>query len=165
MWKHNTFGDIIEEEGDFVGYVAYALYKQQKVKWIYNYKDKTGDYPTPSQIETYFTSFHSTPECIDKYRDDAERMLNEYIDFSFSEELSAYQEAVKEDEIVKAVHKPFWTGVRENVVAGIVASLLTGLLSIGLWLHSEMKSAERRADLIDRIPVAEEMKEFLKDSK
>lgn len=165
MWKHNTFGDIIEEEGDFVGYVAYALYKEQKVKWIHAYKEKTGDYPTPSQIETYFNTFHSSPDCIHKFRQDAERMLNEYIDFSFSEELAAYQESVKEEAIVKAVHKPFWTGVKENVVAGIVASLLTGSLSIGLWLHSEMKSAERRADLIDRFPVADEIKELLKESQ
>ncbi|MEZ8060480.1 MULTISPECIES: hypothetical protein [Vibrio] len=161
MWKHNTFGDIIEEEGDFVGYVAYALYKEQKVKWIHNYKDTTGDYPTPTQIETYFNSFHSSQDCIDKYREDAERMLNEYIDFSFSEELEAYQEAVKEEAIVQAVHKPFWTGVKENVVAGIVASVITGTISIGLWLHSEMKSAERRAEIFERIPVSEEVKQFL----
>ncbi|NVJ61835.1 MAG: hypothetical protein HWE27_15690 [Gammaproteobacteria bacterium] len=165
MWKHNTFGDIIEEEGDFVGYVAYALYKEQKVKWIHAYKDKTGEFPTPTQIEIYFNTFHSSQDCIDKFRDDAERMLNEYIDFSFSEELQAYQEAVKDEAIVQAVHKPFWTGVKENVVAGIVASVITGIISIGLWLHSEMKSAERRADLIDRFPVAEEFKQLLKDTE
>ncbi|MFS1930556.1 hypothetical protein BCU25_016310 [Vibrio cyclitrophicus] len=164
MWKHNTFGDIIEEEGDFVGYVAYALYKEQKVKWIHAYKEKTGEFPTPTQIEVYFNTFHSSQDCIDKFREDAERMLNGYINYSFAEELDAYREHVKNEAIVQQVHKPFWVGVRENVVAGIVASIITGIISIGLWLHSEMKSAERRADLIDRMPIVEEVKEILKNN-
>ncbi|EPJ1367633.1 hypothetical protein ACTEZJ_001517 [Vibrio fluvialis] len=164
MWKHNTFCDIIEEEGDFVGYVAYALYKEQKVKWINAYKDKTGDYPTPTQVEVYFNTFHSSQGCLDKYREDAERMLNDYIDFSFSEELAAYQEAVKEEAIVKAVHKPFKVSVWENLASGLIASLITAAFSVGLWLYTEMKTEQRRADLIDRVPVAEEIKQLLKDS-
>lgn len=164
MWKHNTFCDIIEEEGDFVGYVAYALYKKQKVNWINAYKDKTGDYPTPTQVEVYFNTFHSSQGCLDKYREDAERMLNEYIDFSFSEELAAYQEAVKDEAIVKAVHKPFKVSVWENLASGLIASFITAFFSVGLWLYTEMKTEQRRADLIDRVPVAEEVKQLLKDA-
>ena len=164
MWSHNSFGDIVEGDGDFVGYVAYSLYKDEKVKWIHNFKAQNGDYPTPTQIDCYFTSYNSSPERIEKYRDDAERMLNDYFDFSFSEELNAYKDVVKEEAIIKEVHKPFKTAVWENLASGLIASFITATLSLGLWLYSEMKSAERRADLIDRIPAAEEVKDILRDS-
>ncbi|MFA0438620.1 hypothetical protein AB4560_01605 [Vibrio sp. 10N.222.51.C12] len=149
MWKHNTFGDIIEEEGDFVGYVAYALYKEQKVKWIHNYKDTNGDFPTPTQIETYFNSFHSSQDCIDKFREDAERILNEYIDFSFSEELDAYREHVKNEAIVQQVHKPFSKSVWENLTAALLASAIIATGSILYWQSFEKKEMERRLAVLE----------------
>ncbi|HAS6018120.1 TPA: hypothetical protein ACGUVV_004308 [Vibrio vulnificus] len=164
MWKHNAFGDIVKEDKDFVGHVAYSLYKDKKVKWIKDYHNKNGDYPDPKDIHDFFTSFHSSKESIDKFREDAERMLNEYIDFSFSEELAAYKEAVKDEAIVKAVHKPFKVSVWENLASGLIASFITAFFSLGLWLYTEMKTEQRRADLIDRSPVAEEVKQILKDS-
>ncbi|HCG5937828.1 hypothetical protein ACSTLF_16245 [Vibrio parahaemolyticus] len=149
MWKHNTFGDIIEEEGDFVGYVAYALYKEQKVKWIHAYKDKTGEYPTPTQIEVYFNTFHSSQDCINKFRADAERMLNEYIDFSFSEELEAYQEVVKEEEIVQAVHKPFKVAVWENLTAALIASAIIAVGSVMYWQNFEREAMESKIKILE----------------
>ena len=149
MWKHNTFGDIIEEEGDFVGYVAYALYKEQKVKWIHTYKEKTGEFPTPTQIEVYFNTFHSSQDCIDKYREDAERMLNDYFDYSFSEELNVYREQVKNEAIVQQVHKPFLKSVWENLTAAILASAIIATGSILYWQSFEKKEMERRLAVLE----------------
>lgn len=41
MWSHRIFDDLIEDENDFVGKVAYSIYKQEKVSWINDFIDKT----------------------------------------------------------------------------------------------------------------------------
>ncbi|WP_415720318.1 hypothetical protein [Photobacterium ganghwense] len=161
MWKHNTFGDMVEGDGDFVGFIAYSLYKEQKVKWIKAYKDRNGEYPSSDEIDTFFTHYQSSPDCVNKYRDDAERMLNDYFDFCFSEELNSYKQTVKEEAIIETINKPFKTAVMENLTAGIVASVLTAFFSVSIWLYSEMKSSERRAEILKHMPISEEVKKLV----
>lgn len=163
MWAHNTYGDMVEGDGDFVGFVAYSLYKEQKVKWIKAHKAKTGKFPTSDEIHDFFTHYQSSPDCVAKYREDAERMLNDYFDFCFSEELNVYKETVKEEAIVQRVHKPFKVSVWENLAAGLIASFITIVLSMTFWLYSEMKSSERREELLKSAPIAEELKQLINE--
>ena len=39
---------------------------------------------------------------------------NDFIRLTLSEELTAYKEALKDDEILKQIQKPFWTAVKEK---------------------------------------------------
>ncbi|MBY8212910.1 hypothetical protein KW517_02620 [Vibrio fluvialis] len=151
MWNHNSFGDIVEGDGDFVGYVAYSLYKAEKVKWIHNFKERSGNFPTPTQIDEYFTSFHSSADCVSKYRDDAERMLNDYFNYSFSEELHTYKESLKDEKIIQTLDKTFWSSVRENVASGVVASVITAGLTGILWLMV----------MAHNYPITAELKKFI----
>ncbi|WP_052729836.1 hypothetical protein [Photobacterium halotolerans] len=161
MWNHKIFSDLREHDDDFIGHVAYSLYKDQKVKWIHHFNDKNGRYPSSDEIDQYFTSFNSSEESIAKYRDDAERMLNDFFDYSFQEELMSYKESIKNEAIIQAVHKPFGKSVWENLAAGFIASALTAILSLSLWLYSEMKSSERRAELLKDMPIPAQVKELV----
>ncbi|EGR2469220.1 hypothetical protein DYB17_01445 [Vibrio cholerae] len=170
MWKHNSFGDIVEHDHDFVGHVAYSLYKNQKVQWIKHYKEQHGDFPDPDTINKCFTSYYSKPEQVNKFREDAEVLLNEYISYSFYEELNQHKQALNESELLKAMNakfeqtdtlikrskKKFWVCVGENTVATLVASIIVIGISFLLWFTNA--SPEQRTSLLKHSPLPEEVK-------
>ncbi|MBY7883431.1 hypothetical protein [Vibrio fluvialis] len=169
MWNHNSFGDIVEGDGDFVGYVAYSLYKSRKVDWIKHYKEQHGDFPDVDVIKD-FTSFHSKPDQIQKLRNEAEVMLNEYFDFSFSEELNQHKQALLESELlsffgskfdvtntaIKRTKKKFWVCVGENIVATLMASLIIVGISFLLWFANS--SPDHVTTVLRESPLPAEVK-------
>lgn len=163
MWQHNIFEDLIKDENDFVGKVAYSIYKQEKVRWIQHHKEKHEEYPSKDIIQKYFHLPNSRPETIARYRSEAEDSVNDFIRLTLSEELTSYKEALKDDEVLKQIKKPFWQSVKESIVAALIASFIIAIFSLGLWLYTEMKSAERRAILLEKAPISEELKKRLKD--
>ena len=88
---------------------------------------------------------------------------NDFIRLTLSEELTAYKEALKDDEILKQIQKPFWTAVKENITAALLASFIIAIFSLGLWLYTQMKSEQRRADLLQQAPISEVLKKHLVD--
>ena len=68
MWKHNIFDDMIEDENDFVGKVAYSLYKQEKVAWVKHFNTQNSDYPTEDEIQKFFHVPSARPESIKRFR-------------------------------------------------------------------------------------------------
>ncbi|HCH5317026.1 TPA: hypothetical protein NKY78_002507 [Vibrio parahaemolyticus] len=170
MWTHNSFGDIVEHDQDFVGHVAYSLYKRQKVQWIKHYKEQHGNFPDSTTIDNCFTSYHSKPAQIQKFREDAEVLLNEYFNFSFSEELNQHKQALAESELlnaldgkfestntaIKRTKKKFWVGVGESTVATLLASIIIIGLSFLLWFANA--STEQRTSLLKDSPLPTEVK-------
>ncbi|WP_206211601.1 hypothetical protein, partial [Vibrio sp. V22_P2S10T140] len=68
MWNHRIFEQIIEDDNDFVGMVAYSIYKQEKIKWIKMQHEKSGTYPSAEEIDKYFHNFASTDDVLKRYR-------------------------------------------------------------------------------------------------
>ncbi|EPM7943095.1 hypothetical protein ACTQ8U_000784 [Vibrio fluvialis] len=144
MWKHNAFGDIVKQDQDFVGHVAYSLYKDKKVKWIKDYKEKQQRYPTDDEIHNFFTAFHSSEESIKKFREDAERMLNEYFLHSYAAELDSYKEEVKNEAIIQKIHKPWMVSIRESVLASLISAALIAIGSTAYWLNFQKTNMEEK---------------------
>lgn len=142
MWKHNAFGDIVQQDQDFIGHVAYSLYKDKKVKWIKDYKERQQRYPTDDEIHNFFTSFHSSEESIKKFREDAERMLNEYFYHSYASELDIYKEEVKNEAIIQKIHKPLMVSIKESVLASLISAALIAVTSTAYWLNFEKTNME-----------------------
>ncbi|EJX7569996.1 hypothetical protein V9K24_001993 [Vibrio cholerae] len=162
MWKHNAFGDIVKQDQDFIGHVAYSLYKDKKVKWIKNYKEKQGRFPTDDEIHDYFTSFHSSEENIKKFRDDAERMLNEYFLHSYAAELDSYKEELKNEAIIEKINKPLLVSIKESVIASLISAALIAIGSTAYWLNFEKTNMEKKLtametmqkELIDKLSLS-----------
>lgn len=149
MWKHNAFGDIVKQDQDFIGHVAYSLYKDKKVKWIKTYKEKKGRFPTDEEIHDFFTYFHSSESSIKKFREDAERMLNEYFYHSYAAELDSYKEEVKNEAIIRKIHKSFFASIKESVVASFISAILIAVGSTAYWLNFERTNMEEKLAVME----------------
>ena len=177
MWSHRIFDDLIEDENDFVGKVAYSIYKQEKVSWINDFIDKNKANPTQEELNKYFYQPNSRPDAIQRYRAEAERSVNEFVSFSLSEDLAEYRQQVRDEEIISQIktplsklNKPFWISVKENVAAGLIASALTSVFSVSLWLYGKMEAEKQqeqavklRNEIIENLPVANDVKSHLKE--
>lgn len=147
MWGHNLFNDLVQGDNDFVGMVAYSVYKQEKVRWIQKHHQDTGRYPTPEEMQTYFYNQHSRPESIQRYRGEAESQLNAFIQATLAEELLEYQQEIRDSEIIRNVKTPLHKRLIEGVVAGLISTALVALISMIVWLYSVMESASENQPL------------------
>ncbi len=72
------YHQIIDHNGDYIGRIAYTLYKENKIEYIVNYKELHGDYPSDSDLKIWQEN-----ECLDSkiknYKSSAEKITNEFI--------------------------------------------------------------------------------------
>jgi len=149
---------MIEDENDFVGKVAYSLYKQEKVAWVKHFESTYSNYPSKEEIEKYFHTPTSRPESIRRFRNEAELVVNRFINVTLSEELALYKEDLKDDAVLIQIKKPFKTAVFESLTAAILASVLTATFSTAYWLYSEMQDSKRLKLLIQEAPIEKDLK-------
>ncbi len=165
MWNHRIFDQIIEDDNDFVGMVAYSIYKQEKIKWIKLQHEKSGAYPTSEEIDKYFHNFASSDDVLKRYRTQAEDIVNRFTQVSLLEELSEYKNQVRDEAIINLVDskisKTKFRAIVENVIAGLIASAITVLFSMSLYLYKKMEE-DKDGNLESK--VTEQIKQHLPKS-
>ncbi|WP_299003530.1 hypothetical protein [uncultured Shewanella sp.] len=143
MWYHRIFDEIIEGDDDFVGMIAYAIYKQEKIKWINVQYEKTGSYPVKDEIDRYFHDVASTPDSLARYRQQAEDIVNKFTQLSLFEELDEYKKQLRDDHIIKSIEEKLYKGkaktIFENVISGLVGSGIIVILSVFYFLFDKMQ--------------------------
>lgn len=128
------FKKIVEDDDDFIGMVAYTLYKRQKVEWIEKFQVDHQRRPTDDEIESGFARFSNLPSQLENYREQAVQTLDMFLDQALYAKVEEAKEAIRNDAIVKAVGKSFTQGVLENIVAGLAAALITLGASGLVWV-------------------------------
>lgn len=128
------FNKIVADDNDFVGMVAYTLYKRQKVEWIEKFSTDHQRQPTDDELEAGFTRFSLMPSQLQSYREQAVDLLDVFLDQALYAKLDEAQQAIRDDAIVKAVHKSTTQGVVENLIAGFIAALITLAASGLIWV-------------------------------
>ena len=155
---HKTYSNLVENEGDFVGKIAYSLYKEEKMRWYADLKSR-GENPTKEDALNFFILPANQPESLAKYREDAEQLLQDYFEISFADMLAEFESSIEKTAIVERVidgkdavinkiddkhdalvskveleigglKKPFWHSVGENLTIGIVSAGAMLLLTL-----------------------------------
>ena len=160
MWNHHVFSQLVNNDADFVGYVAYSIYKSEKIKWIKDIYAQENTYPNKQTIETYFILPNSSQASIERYRSQAENQLNSFMKLTLQEELSIYRDALKEDTIIKEIKrskKKFWPAVLESTLATFFSTLIIIGLSFLLWWNSSSDSQDKES-IINQSPLPTEIK-------
>jgi len=67
MERNAVFTNLVQEDGDIVGLVAYSIYKQNKVDWLQAFQKATGRVPSESELASYIIG-ESTPRRLATYR-------------------------------------------------------------------------------------------------
>lgn len=134
MAKHQTFQKLVTKDDDFVGMVAYTIYKREKINWIASFKTRHHRDPSPDEIENGFNVDTDSDERVRNYRKLAEEELNRFVDVTIGSELNDYQNSLRDEAIIKSVKTSFSSSVWSNIIAGLCSSVLVAAFGIFLWL-------------------------------
>lgn len=130
------FDKLVLDNDDFVGMVAYSIYKQQKIEWLNNFKKENGRTATDAELES-FIQFSNLASQLESYRDQATNLIDTFLDVVLADKYEEMQEEIRHNATIAAVKKTFLQSVFENALGGVVATLLT-LGAIGIfWVSSQ----------------------------
>jgi hypothetical protein len=65
--RNAVFVNLVREDGDIIGLVAYSIYKQNKVDWLHAFQKTLGRGPTDTELAAYIIG-ESTPRRLSTYR-------------------------------------------------------------------------------------------------
>ncbi len=151
MNRHQTFTKLVTSDTDFVGMVAYTIYKNEKLDWIAQFKAQNSNRePTEDELKQFNLTTDSDLR-IQQYRQMAETSVNNFVSATIVDELTQYQLRIRDDAIVKAAQKGFWQGIGENVLAGIIGAAIVTLFQLGIWLYQVKDNPEFKKQATDQI--------------
>lgn len=131
-----VYKELVANEGDVSGALAYVLYKQEKIAFIEDFVKTHQRQPNEADLAP-FHAMTKLPHRLDSYRSSAELLMEQFLDNVLADKLNELTENVRDDAIVKAVGKSIGRGVLENVVAGLVTTVMTFFLLLGMLVYTE----------------------------
>lgn len=163
--QNNIYSLLVNDQDDLIGLVAYGLYKRHKIEFIENL-------PSEMDKEANMQAFYlssSTPSQLDKYRNEAERLLYDIVLNSAQEQVSSAQKdlldsnqkALKEytdsidikigDSVKKNLPK-LGENVLTNIIGAVACALITALfMFIGSITYNRIFNAMgEAADMVHR---------------
>ena len=100
------YSEIVEDENDMIGHIAYSLYKSNKIKYIEQYKEKNdGNLPNENELNTFHDSARTI---IPALKIQAEQILSNFTQFTLEETISDIEQEIKttQEEILKTIIEP-----------------------------------------------------------
>ena len=117
---------LVPEPYDFIGLCAYSIYKQEKIKYIIDWRTKKGTEPSPEDLRDF--NIQSTNRC-DQYRALAVSRVE-----AFGEELIAEKIKILENSYKKEAKErnvaAWWSGVLQSLTASLILAILIGVIII-----------------------------------
>lgn len=167
---NHIFTRLVQDDPDFVGMVAYALYKKQKIEWIRQFASQNGGREPSEQELGPFHDLSNMQSMIDSYRNQAVDLLDMFLDFALADKVEqirqelmkeaslqlqqAHQQAVEQTctnlsnalqqsqdkhqtAVFSKIDKPWYTSIFENVLVGLVTSLITLAAAVLVWAAAQ----------------------------
>ena len=137
--KTRIYDLLVDEKDDFLGIIAYSVYKRQKREACDDFASKhEGRCPTNDELEPFYTLAKSDTQ-ISHFQNEAMRLIE-----VFCENVLAHKETELESEYDAKFQQRclnlrtgFWKGVWQSVVGSLVFLLAMGLLVFLLWSAKE----------------------------
>lgn len=128
-----VFKELVSDEIDLVGLVAYALYKRQKIEWLKSI-DETHGGRIDETVHEQLRQFCILPTQLGQYRAQASHLIESFIVTTTSQKLRALERSIRDDALIRAATKSFWRGVAEGIVSGVATLLLSVSLTGVAWV-------------------------------
>ncbi|MFO1485731.1 MAG: hypothetical protein U1F71_20385 [Verrucomicrobiaceae bacterium] len=137
--KAKIYDLLVDEKDDFLGIIAYSVYKRQKREACDDFAAKhDGRCPTNEELEPFYALAKSDTQ-ISHFQNEAMRLIE-----VFCENVLANKETELEREYDDKFQQRclnlrtgFWKGVWQSVVGSLVFLLAMGLLVFLLWSAKE----------------------------
>ena len=125
------YSKLVEDKGDIIGHIAYALYKEDKIEYITKFKNEhNGQEPTEEELKP-FNSISSTESSLDKYKFIASHILQSFLINSLEETKKDIEDNINKnhlalmDEVIKPIKPLQWwrcylRGIAQSVLGAFV---------------------------------------------
>ena len=154
------FSQIVKDQSDIVGHIAYGLYKDEKSKYIEHFKETNGRDPSDAELDLFHDISCQVDKVI-KYRFIASNILRGFIDESLRETINqAEQDCVERHaDILRDVISPLQppskkTAFLHGVVQSIAGAFVFALLVAAFMFIVTYKSAD--VPFVDKIPLTQD---------
>lgn len=141
----DVFSELVESPDDFLGMLAYSLYKRHKIEWLQTH---------PQDDHQAFKKVACTPQQIGMYRSQAEQMAKNFIDVSLEQLGEEMRNTISEGEVMSRLNqmqpaladkidnlKPGFLKSFGNHLLGGFASALVAILLFGFFtLYSKFQN-------------------------
>lgn len=129
------YRELVSDENDVVGHVAYALYKSSKIEYIEKFKQEHGG-KQPSESELLpFHQISCTASSIDRYKTKAAEITRDFLDATLTETVKQIESDYVEsqDRHLESIIEPlkpmgkarqFWGGVLQSVLGAFFFAII-----------------------------------------
>lgn len=134
--KYNyIYKQLVENRGDIIGHIAYALYKEDKIEYIAKFKEEhNGNDPTEDDLKP-FNDMSCTTGSIDKYKFVASDILQSFLENTLEETKRDIEDSINRnhiEQIRKAIEpikpnslgKSYLHGILQSVIGAIIFMIL-----------------------------------------
>lgn len=129
------YKQLVTDNKDVVGHVAYALYKSSKIEYIEKFKQEhNGNPPSESDLKP-FHDMSCTDSSIDRYKTKAIEITRNFLDATLSETVRQieYDYVTSQDRHLESIIEPikplgkwrqFWWGVLQSVLGAFFFAVI-----------------------------------------
>ena len=131
---NNIYELLVRDKSDMVGRIAYSLYKEEKIEWIKRFKIENKREPTDDEIEKEFHVSQRQKGCRERYRMQAEGILQEFTDNTLEQSVSQIENECMKGLLEKlASQKEGWLsrllfGALQSIIGSVILALCIWLL-------------------------------------
>lgn len=129
---NKVYEKLVQSDKDYVGMLAYSIYKKQKQEFIKEHIiNNGGDIPCVEKIK----SFHDLaiqPTQIDMYRKQATSLTKELTNEIISTKKSDIKDFI-DNNLKNKGFWPYMLGVSQSLIANIIWLILIAIVAVILW--------------------------------
>lgn len=131
---NHIYNRLVEEKGDLIGYIAYALYKDEKIEYITRFKEEHGKDPDEEDLKR-FHDITSTEASVDRYRYVASGILQSFLDNTLESTRTQIEDNLNRNHIellrkaIKPIEPPskgwsYFHGIMQSVAGAFLFMIL-----------------------------------------
>jgi hypothetical protein len=131
---NNIYNLLVEDENDFLGIMAYSVYKRHKTEFITNFIKEKGKDPASEDMAPFY-DISRNPSQLARYKSQAMDLTQEFVSNALAEEIEATEKLLRAEYHAKleGVRPKFWTGVWQSVIGAVFFVIFLGFLVILSW--------------------------------
>lgn len=125
------YKQLVEDRGDIIGHIAYALYKEDKIEYINQFrKEHDNNEPTEDDLKP-FNDVSCTSGSVDKYKFVASNILQSFLENSLEETKRDIEDSINKNHIElirKAIEPIKPTSLGKSYLHGILQSVIGAII-------------------------------------
>lgn len=131
---NQIFENLVEDEGNLIGLIAYGLYKQEKRKEVVKIK-QTGKNPTKAQIRRIESVLSNQ---LEMFREQANELLDVTFEYLIEENKeNIYCQHYLHSDFEKLAKRPsIWNRLWESLLFRLVWIVLIGMIGYAIYVNS-----------------------------